>query len=92
MSRNAAMVDLVRKSVKRQGKLSDELYLRIHSHINWQSNTGFKNRMIHLADAVDCGTITPMAAHDALDQLEQIGYLPIWVDVRESNYSHLLGA
>ena len=78
------------KHIKRQGILSDELYARIYSHVNWECSLGFKTRMIHLADAVDCGTITPMEAYEAMDQLEQIGHLPIWVDVRESNYSHLL--
>lgn len=79
-----------RKPVKRLGKLSTELYDRIHSRITVDSYHGFKNNMIHLADAVDCGTITPMEAYEALDQLDTIGHLPMWIDTRASNYDHVI--
>jgi len=41
---------------------------------------------IHLADAVESGTISPMEAYDAFE----LGYLPEWLTVRKSRYSHLL--
>lgn len=41
---------------------------------------------IHLTDAVERGTISPMEAYDALD----LGYLPENLKVRKSRYSHLL--
>lgn len=78
------------KNVKRLGKLSTELYNKIFSFIKITSCHGFKNRMIHLADAVDCGNITPLEAYDALKQFEIIGYLPVLIDSRKSNYSHIL--
>ena len=79
-----------RKPIQRLGKLSSVLYERIHSKINVASHLGFKSRMIHLADAVDCGTITPMEAYDAINQLETMGYLPIWIEARKSNYDHVI--
>lgn len=41
---------------------------------------------IHLADAVERGSISPMDAYDAI----QRGYLPEYLTVRESRYQHLL--
>ena len=41
---------------------------------------------IHLSDAVESGTISPMEAYNALD----LGYLPQNLTVRKSRYSHLL--
>lgn len=81
---------ILHKHVKRLGKLSDELYQRIMAHVNPQQTLEFKTRMIHLADAVDCGTITPMEAYDALSYLETSGYLLEFITARESNYSHLV--
>ena len=81
---------LMQKHVKRLGKLSDELYRRIMAHVSWQQPLDFKTRMIHLADAVDCGTITPMDAYEVLSYLKTSGYLPEFITARESNYSHLL--
>jgi hypothetical protein len=52
------------------------------------SNYGlyYKTCMIHLADAVEQGTISPMEAYDAL----YADYFPEWLKVRKSRYSHLL--
>lgn len=83
------MKTISKKHVKRLGKLSDELYQRIMSQVDWRKTAEFKNRMVHLADCVDCGTITPLDAYDAIDQLVAIGYLPEFITVRKSNYSHL---
>jgi len=41
---------------------------------------------IHLADAVEQGTVSPMEAYDAMG----LGYLPEHLKVRKSRYSHLL--
>lgn len=41
---------------------------------------------IHLSDAVERGTISPMEAYDALD----IGYVPENLKIRQSRYVHLL--
>lgn len=41
---------------------------------------------IHLAEAVEIGSISPMEAYDAL----QVGYLPENLKVRKSRYAHLL--
>lgn len=43
-------------------------------------------RWIHLADAVDLGNISPLDAYDALS----LGYVPSYLEVRKSRYSHLL--
>jgi hypothetical protein len=45
-----------------------------------------KTCWIHLADAVESGTISPMEAYDALDAK----YFPLILTVRKSRYSHLL--
>jgi hypothetical protein len=78
------------KHIKRLGKLSTELYDRIFNHVSVNGYPGFNKRLIHLADAVDCGTISPMEGYDAINQLETIGYLPMFIDCRESNYSHTI--
>jgi hypothetical protein len=46
----------------------------------------YKTCMIHLSDAVESGTISPMEAYDALDA----DYFPTILTVRKSRYSHLL--
>jgi hypothetical protein len=46
----------------------------------------YRNCMIHLADAVELGTISPMEAYDALDA----DYFPEILTVRKSRYNHLL--
>ncbi len=78
------------KHIKRKGILSDELYDRIFAHAHHKNSLHFNSRLIHLADCVDCGTVSPMEAYDAIEYLETSGYLPEWIDVRESNYSHTL--
>jgi hypothetical protein len=41
---------------------------------------------IHLTDAVESGTISPMEAYDTI----KLGYVAEHLTVRESRYSHLL--
>lgn len=41
---------------------------------------------IHLADAVESGTISPMEAYDAM----RLGYVTENLKVRKSRYSHLI--
>ncbi len=81
---------LCRKNHRRLNKLSTRLYDRIHNNISIDSTLNFKTLLIHLADAVDCGFVSPLDAYSAINQLELIGYLPIWIDCRQSNYSYLL--
>jgi hypothetical protein len=50
------------------------------------SHSYYRNCMIHLADAVELGTISPMEAYQALDA----DYFPELLTVRKSRYSHLL--
>jgi hypothetical protein len=45
-----------------------------------------KTCWIHLADAVEMGTVSPREAYSALD----LGYLPEHLKVRDSHYSHML--
>jgi len=50
-------------------------------------NAGFgATPWIHLADAVEQDSISPMEAYDAM----ALGYLPEHLKVRRSRYSHLL--
>jgi len=41
---------------------------------------------IHLADAVEIGSITPMEAYDTI----KLGYLAEGLTIRDSRYKHLL--
>ena len=76
----------MRKHIKyKHGILSDELYLKIDK-ILFDGNYPFKDQWIHLRDAVNCGTVTPLEAYDAIDT----GYVPEYLLTRESNYSHLV--
>lgn len=45
-----------------------------------------KSCWIHLAEAVEIGSISPMEAYDAIG----LGYLPEWLKTRNSRYAHLL--
>ena len=46
-----------------------------------------KNRWIHLLDCLDKGNASPMEVQDAL----RLGYVPEYMCIRESRYSHLFG-
>ena len=77
------------KAVKRKGKISDELYSKIDEILFRDvvgMSLGEKNRWIHLRDAVNCGTVTPMEAYDCV----AAGFVPEHLLVRDSNYSHLV--
>ncbi len=45
-----------------------------------------KTSWIHLADAVEKGSISPLEAYDTIN----LGYVTYHLEVRESRYSHLL--
>jgi hypothetical protein len=45
-----------------------------------------KRCWIHLTDAVESGTITPMEAYDTI----KIGYVAEHLKIRKSRYSHLI--
>ena len=72
--------------------ISEELFEKLEE-MKWDYINGKKyptglasTQWIHLQDAVDRGTVTPMEAYDAL----KLGYVPAHLKVRESRYSHLL--
>lgn len=44
-----------------------------------------QTQWIHLADAVSQKTVSPMESYDAL----RLGYVPEYLKVRDSRYSHL---
>ena len=78
-----------------KGALSYELYSEIEKILfvdppnNMEPanlSLGCKNRWIHLRDAVNCGTVTPIEAYDAI----KLDYVPENLTIRESNYSHTL--
>jgi hypothetical protein len=69
----------------RKNYLSDELYDKIMDMA--KKNPGKSATVwIHLADAVDRGTISPLDAYDCVNA----GYVFENLKVRESAYSHLL--
>lgn len=71
--------------IKENNPLSDELYDLIMEKA--KENPGYNaTPWIHLQDAVQRGTISPLEAYDAL----ALGYLPECLTVRCSNYQHLL--
>lgn len=82
------MIKAIPKSIPPviEGRLSDELYDALMAMA--RKNPGFSGATpwIHLADAVSRGTISPVEAYDAL----ALGYLPMHLEARNSNYSHLL--
>ena len=68
---------------------SDELYSKIDRILfdNIMTMPLYnKIKWIHLRDAVDCGTITPLEAYDCIS----LGYVAEHLTVRKSRYSHLL--
>jgi len=69
--------------------ISDELYDAIEK-MKYEKNGMPKGltstNWIHLQDAVDQGSVSPMEAYDAV----QLGYLPEHLKVRESRYQHLI--
>ena len=72
-------------------EMSDELFDAIES-VKWDFVDGKKypigqmaDQWIHLGDAVERGTISPMEAFDAVE----LGYLPENLKARVSNYDHL---
>ena len=80
----------VNLSLKGKSKmLSDELYLAIEKMKYDKAGCPLGEvsvPWIHLQDAVDCGSVSPMEAYDAID----LGYVPEHLKVRESRYQHLI--
>lgn len=66
-------------------RLSDELYDQLMEMA--KKHAGLcATQWIHIADAVDKGSISPIDAHDAII----LGYCPEHLTVRDSRYKHLL--
>ena len=73
------------------GKCSMELWDKIDNILkeanrNQEPRTGFFTEWIHLRDCVARGVVTPGEAYDAI----KLGYVPSFLCVRESRYSHLI--
>ena len=69
--------------------VSDELWDKSIGRLNADPlgfSPGYKDRIIHMIDAVSRGNISPLEAYDALDA----DYFPVHLEVRESAYSYLL--
>jgi len=64
----------------------EEVYDKCMKQANESHSLYYKTCMIHLADAVESGTISPMEAYDALNA----DYFPLQLTVRKSRYDHLL--
>ena len=47
----------------------------------------YRKLCIHIADCIERGTISPMEGYDIEKFLLSGGYLPEWIDARESAYS-----
>jgi hypothetical protein len=71
------------------GRVSDELYDKSIGKLNKNPekySLQYKTQIIHLIDSVSRGYTTPAEAYDALEA----DYFPIYLEVRESAYQHLL--
>jgi len=69
--------------------LSDELYLAIEKMKYDKNGYPLGDASIpwmHLQDAVDCGSVSPMEAYDAIS----FGSVPENLKVRKSRYQHLV--
>jgi len=69
--------------------LSDELYLAIEKMKYDKKNYPLgevTTPWIHLQDAVDCGSVSPMEAYNAIE----LGYVSEHLKVRKSRYQHLV--
>ncbi len=73
----------------KKSRVSDELWNKSIGMINKNPTAysyHYKDCIIHMIDAVDRGTITPLEAYDALEA----PYFPEHLKVRESRYQNLL--
>ena len=71
------------------GRVSSELYDKSIGMLNkdpLRFSEGYKNRIIHMIDAVSRGYISPMEAYGAMEA----PYFPILLEVRKSAYAHLI--
>ena len=73
-----------------KGRVSDELYDKTIGMLNRDSlefSEGYKNRIIHMIDAVSRGYISPMEAYAAIEA----PYFPAFLEVRKSAYVQNIG-
>jgi hypothetical protein len=72
-----------------KGRVSDELYEKSIAVLNenpLKFSSGYKNRIIHMIDAVSRGYISTMEAYDALEA----PYFHAFLETRKSAYVHLI--
>ncbi|MFA7143201.1 MAG: hypothetical protein WC175_04395 [Candidatus Dojkabacteria bacterium] len=88
--KNKANVVELRRSLTipsiKQNALSDQLYDACIAKARENPGPEGTTPWLHLKDAVDRGTISPMEAYDALEA----GFLPEHLKIRKSLYYHLL--
>ena len=71
------------------GRVSNELYDKSIGVLNQDPlrfSAGYKNRIIHMIDAVSRGYISPAEAYGAIEA----SYFPAFLEVRNSAYAHLI--
>ena len=72
-----------------KGRVSDELYEKSIGMLNknpLKFSGGYKNRIIHMIDAVSRGYISPMEAYVATEA----PCFPSFLEIRKSAYVHLI--
>ena len=71
--------------IKNNNPLSDKLHDELMKMA--KKDAGYRaTQWIHLSDAVERGTVSPMEAYDAI----KLGYCPENLKVRKSRYYHLM--
>jgi hypothetical protein len=81
------------KAVDRKKDLSTGTIELIHwfqDQAHWQKDPCFNRMCIHVADCLECGTITPMEGYDIQAYVHLYGLFPEWPKARASNYSHTI--
>ena len=71
--------------IKDNNPLSDKLHGELMKMA--KKDAGYRaTQWIHLSDAVERGTVSPMEAYDAI----KLGYCPEVLKIRKSRYYHLM--
>lgn len=64
----------------------EAIYNECMKHANSAVTLNDKTCWIHLSDAVETGSISPLEAYDAF----KLGYFPSYLTTRKSRYEHLI--
>jgi len=75
-----------RKKDLTEGTLDLIFWFQKQAH--WQEDPRFNRMCIHVADCLECGTISPMEGYDIQVYVKQYGSFPECPKARASNYSH----